>query len=228
MAGESRMLGADAPLAYLTEAAYAGAPAGESAGFVESGLLRCGVLLRPDVPMGQLVAAPAVLALGARDGLLALGAPSEEVGIGWPAQVVLGAGGQTLARVSSKAGYAEGMFVVAAVDVETGKLPSALADATSEGLIRALCEGMMARSEVWARDSRSSRAKAGPWATFLPEYFDCVPLLGKPVNVCYPNGRIYARGHFVGIDIWGRATVRTKSSGDIEFPPEKFVIRPQE
>ena len=200
------MLGADAPLAYLTEAAYAGAPAGESAGFVESGLLRCGVLLRPDVPMGQLVAAPAVLALGARDGLLALGAPSEEV----------------------KAGYAEGMFVVAAVDVETGKLPSALADATSEGLIRALCEGMMARSEVWARDSRSSRAKAGPWATFLPEYFDCVPLLGKPVNVCYPNGRIYARGHFVGIDIWGRATVRTKSSGDIEFPPEKFVIRPQE
>ena len=111
--------GADAPLAYLTEAAYAGAPAGESTGFVDGGLLRCGVLLRPDVPMGQLVAAPAVLALGVRDGLLALGAPSEEVGIGWPDQVVLGEGDQTLAHVSSKAGYAEGMFVVAAVDVET-------------------------------------------------------------------------------------------------------------
>ena len=218
---------ADAPLATLTEAAYAGAPAGEAVGFVNAGLLRCGVLLRPDVPMGQLVAAPAVVALGVRDALLALGAAPHRVGIGWPSDVVLDEGDATLARVASKAGYADGTFVVAAVNVELDLLPSALEDAPTEGLVQAVCASVVARADAWARDSHTDRAKAGPWATFLPEYFDCVPLLGRPVNVCYPNGRVYARGHFVGIDIWGRATVRTKNAGDIEFPPEKFIIRPQ-
>lgn len=216
-----------APLARLVDSAYVGAAAGEVASSVEDGLLRCAVLLRPDVPMGQLVAVPPVVALGVLDGLASLGVEPGRVGIDWPAQVVLAEGGELLARVTTRAGYAEGMFVAAAVDVERGRLPQAVAARPAEEVVRGICAGIVGRAQVWERDSHSNASKAGPWAAFLPEYFDRVVLLGKPVNVCYPNGRVYARGHFVGIDIWGRATVRTKNAGEIEFPPEKFTIGPQ-
>lgn len=206
------------PLEQMTERAYAGEPEGAFAFASEDDAMRFAVLLRPDAPMGQLVALPAVCALGVLDALEALGVPREEVGIGWPQDVVRVDGNERLAHVGTKAGYADGMFVVAAVE---------LATEGGEALAQALCDALVARADAWAKTSRSDQAKAGPWAPFLPEYFDRVALMGKPVNVCYPNGTVYARGYFVGIDIWGRATVRTKRAGDLEFPPERYQIKPQ-
>lgn len=206
------------PLAAMTERAYAGEPEGAFAYAGDDGSFRFAVLLRPDVPMGQLVAAPAVVALGVLDALEALGVTHDEVGIAWPHDVVCADGHEPLASVSTKAGYADGMFLVAGVD---------LAVPGGDALAQALCDAVVARSGAWAEGSRTPQAKAGPWAPFLPEYFDRVVLMGQPVDVCYPNGRVYARGHLVGIDIWGRATVRTKRAGDLEFAPEQYVIRPQ-
>lgn len=206
------------PLQQMVERAYDGEPEGAFAYASADDATRFAVLLRPDAPMGQLVALPAVCALGVLDALEGVGTPRGEIGIGWPQDVVRVADNKTLAHVATKAGYADGMFVVAAVE---------LAASGGEALAQTLRDALVARARTWAATSRSSQAKAGPWAPFLPEYFDRVALMGKPVNVCYPNGVVYARGHFVGIDIWGRATVRTKRAGDLEFPPERYQITPQ-
>lgn len=202
----------------MLERAYAGEPEGAFAFVAADERMRLAVLLRPDAPMGQLVAVPPVVALGVLDGLEELGVSHESIGISWPQDVISSADHAPLARVTTKAGYAEGMFVVACIDLEAQG---------GEAVALALRDAVVARVGAWAAQSRSDRAKAGPWATFLPEYFDRVVLMGQPVDVCYPNGRVYARGHFVGIDVWGKATVRTKRAGDIEFPPERFRIEPQ-
>lgn len=206
------------PLAEMLERAYAGEPEGAFAFSAVDEGMHLAVLLRPDAPMGQLVAVPPVVALGVLDGLEGLGVSPQSIGISWPQDVVRKEGHELLAGVTTKAGYAEGMFVVARIE---------LAASGEEATAVALRDAVVARVGSWARESHSQRAKAGPWAPFLPEYFDRVVLMGQPVNVCYPNGTVYARGHFVGIDIWGRATVRTRGGGDIEFPPERFRIEPQ-
>lgn len=206
------------PLARVIERAYAGEPEGTFAYAGDDESFRFAVLLRPSVPMGQLVAAPAVVALGVLDALEALGVPRDEVGIAWPHDVVRVEGNDSLASISTKAGYDDGMFLVAGIDFDASG---------GDALAQALCDAVTARAHAWAEASHTSQAKAGPWAPFLPEYFDRVVLMGQPVDVCYPNGRVYARGYLVGIDIWGRATVRTKRAGDLEFAPEQYVIRPQ-
>lgn len=207
------------PVNEMVERAYAGEPAGAFAFATDDeDSMRLAVLLRPDAPMGQFVAVPPVAALGVLDAFEALGTPAAEIGIGWPQDVVRVEGYERLAHVSTKAGYADGMFVVVGAE---------LAVAGGEALAQAVRDGIAARVDAWAETSHTDQAKAGPWAPFLPEYFDRVALMGQPVNVCYPNGTVYARGYFVGIDIWGRATVRTKRAGDLEFPSEKFTIAPQ-
>lgn len=207
------------PAEQMLGRAYSGEPEGAFSYESDGGILCLAILLRPDAPMGQLVAIPPVVALGVLDALEGLGTSREDIGIGWPHEVVRTHGNETLVSVSTKAGYAGGMFVVAA-------LRAALKSA-GEGVASALRDAVVERVASWAESSRSLEAKAGPWAPFLPEYFDRVALMGKPVNVCYPNGTVYARGYFVGIDVWGRATVRTKRGGDLEFPPERFRIEPQ-
>lgn len=221
------------PLAEVTELAYAGAPEGSGiscrAKDSEDSTLRVAVLLRPDVPMRQLVAAGPVAALGSLAALEQLGADPRSMGIDWPYDLVGGAGPSEdrvpLARISTKAGYSDGMFVVLEVDVSRTALDALQVD--SEALPQALQQRLVAAVRWWEKRASLPNAQAGPWAPFLQEYFDRVPLLGHAVNVCYPNGRVYARGVFVGIDVWGRATVRTLRAGDIEFPPEKFRIEPQ-
>lgn len=198
--------------------AYEGEPAGAMSFEATDGMLRVVELLRPDVPMGQLVALAPVVALGALDALEALGMPRGEVGLAWPHSIVRVAGHEPLVGVEVRAGYAGGTFAVASLE---------LLASGGESTAAALCEGVGSRVTRWSGEARGERAKVGPWAPFLPEYFDRVVLMGQPVDVRYPNGRLYAQGRFVGVDVWGRATVRTARLGDIEFPPERFAISPR-
>ena len=45
------------------------------------------------------------------------------------------------------------------------------------------------------------------------------------VEVVYPNGRVFCRGRLVGVDVWGRATVRNALGGEVEVSPEQASIR---
>lgn len=226
-------------------------PAGEEQHANTSDLLRLAILLRPQVPMRQLVAVEPVAAMALLDALEDMGADPQSIGIAWPHDVVLSEDFSPVAAISTKAGYSDGMFVSLAIDVQVDALNQLFANDEADGaclsnpseqgqpataagngspadrLASAIQRRVIAAMRSWEAQAATPNAKAGPWAPFLPAYFDRVPLLGQPVNVCYPNGRVYARGLFVGIDIWGRATVRTRRAGDIEFPAEKFVIRPQ-
>lgn len=273
------------PLTHVTELAYSGAPEGSGVVLHVNGeqqntpseLLRLGVLLKPQVPMRQLVAVEPVAAMALLTAFEDAGVQADRIGIGWPHDIVLSEGNRLVATLSTKAGFNDGMFVSLAIDVQADVLAELLdevgeaeataaaadsvavtatdtvanlaaADTAADTAIddpNAIAAGRGATSVLvptlavaiqkrvvqamrdWETQAKSSNAAAGPWAPFLPAYFDRVPLLGQAVNVCYPNGRVYARGIFVGIDIWGRATVRTRRAGDIEFPAQQFVIRPQ-
>lgn len=237
------------PLAEVTELAYAGAPEGSGISCrAKDSTLRMAVLLRPSVPMRQLVAVGPVAALAILKAFEEFGARPEAIGIAWPHDLVAvpegwphseSASFPLLAQLSTKAGYAEGTFVVLGVDVDLAVLTGLhLERGEQQGgfdgsnelyrlLAQALQKHLLAGVRRWEAAVEALGAQAGPWAPFLQEYFDRVPLLGQAVNVSYPNGRLYARGVFVGIDIWGRATVRTRRAGDIEFPAEKFRIGPQ-
>jgi biotin-(acetyl-CoA carboxylase) ligase len=250
----SREAGSRLPAEALLDAAYEGAPAGACTALVEGGAasegekdplpeagrLRVSVLARPQVPMGHLVAVAPVAALGAADALEALGADPGAFGIGWPHDLVLADGEGSVCRVSTKAGYADGTFVVLSLDLGLRALADLLgrgaaggdaggleAPVEAEAVVRALRDAVCARLDAWAAAVAGEGARVAPWASFLPEYFDRVALMGRPVDVRYPNGSVYARGYFVGVDIWGRATVRTRRAGDIEFPAERFGIFPQ-
>lgn len=206
------------PVDQMLESAYAGEPAGAFAYASDGGGFHIAVLLRPEVPMGQLVAASPVVALGVLDAMESLGVDPGQIGIAWPQDVVRVEGHEPLARVTTRAGYGDGMFVVARVALEA---------VGEERLAYALRDALVGRSERWGAAVQAGLAQAGPWAPFLDEYFGRVALMGKPVDVRYPNGRVYARGYFVGLDVWGHATVRTKRAGDLEFPTERFRIAPQ-
>ena len=65
---------------------------------------------------------------------------------------------------------------------------------------------------------------AGMFGAVTGEYFDMVPLLGRQVAAVSPNGLPLAVGVFAGLDIWGRATIKT-DAGEQEFPPEAVRIR---
>ncbi|MEE0026279.1 MAG: hypothetical protein U0J70_01715 [Atopobiaceae bacterium] len=152
------------------------------------------LVLRPAVGMRQYVGVPYVVALGVCDAL-------PQAGIAWPYDVVDVSTGECVTRVRTRGGYDdEGMF--AQVDIDLGP---------------EVHEAIQDRVAWWA-----ARASVAPLGAVLSEYADKLVQLNKEVRVCYPNGSAYAQGTFVGIDIWGRATVRLASGQSIEFPPEKF------
>lgn len=154
------------------------------------------LVLRPAVGMRQYVGVPYVVALGVCDAM-------PRAGIAWPYEVVDASTGECVTRIRTRGGYDdEGMF--AQVDIDLGP---------------EVHEAIQARVARWAAHS-----SAAPLGAVLAEYAEKLVQLNKDVQVQYPNGAIYARGTFVGIDIWGRATVRLASGKDIEFPPEKFLI----
>ena len=97
-------------------------------------------------------------------------------------------------------------------------LPSELLTDSVEAAIRA-------RVDAWAK-ALEGRPRLAPLAPVLSDYADRLALLGHRVRVTYPNGLAYATGEFVGIDVWGRATVRLANGSDLEFPPERYNISP--
>lgn len=137
-----------------------------------------------------------MVALGVCDVLL-------QAGIAWPHDVVDAASGELITHVLAHGGYDdEGMFVRVRLDVD--------------GNVR---DAIDARVDQW-----SGAGAGAPLAFLLGDYANKLVDLGKEVEVSYPNGRVYARGTFVGVDVWGRATVRLASGEDIEFAPEKYRI----
>ena len=65
---------------------------------------------------------------------------------------------------------------------------------------------------------------AGPLAPLLEDYVDRLVGFGREVEVVFPNGNIAARGTFCGVDVWGRATVRTASGRELEVAPEQASL----
>lgn len=124
-------------------------------------------------------------------------------GIAWPHSVVDAATGELVTSVASQGGYDdEGMFVRATLDVAPD-----------------VAQVVLDRVNAW------SAGPGAPLATVLADYADALVQLGEQVEVTYPNDKHYAQGTFVGVDVWGRATVRLLAGEELEFPPEKYQIR---
>lgn len=80
--------------------------------------------------------------------------------------------------------------------------------------------------DAWAADVRAKRAQAGPLAPILSEYFDSVPMLGHHVVALAPTGGEICRGLFVGVDAWGRVTIRTDDGTEVDLAAEQASLRP--
>ena len=131
----------------------------------------------------------------------------------------------SFARVTVNGGAgAAGMFGAVTVDIERAALGELGVDVADEALVEALTTAVLARVYAWAVVANTPQGAAGPLAPVLGEYFDMVPLLGRQVAAVSPNGLPLAVGVFAGLDIWGRATIKT-DAGEQEFPPEAVRIR---
>ena len=180
------------------------------------------VTVRPQVPMGAFHALGYVCAMGAVEGLRAAGI--EFAAIGWPQSVVDARTYRPLFELRLHAGYNKGMF--AACTVVAAQQVGLLRDRSDDELTQALEAGVVKRVASWEQQINAGAGAVGPLAPVLSEYFDLVPLLGKPAAAVYPNGNVMARGTFAGIDIWGRATLVTVDGHEVEFSPEQAGIRP--
>ena len=255
------------PVTEAVERARSGERAGWTAAHMsaETGDVSLALIARPVVRMGDFHAVPFVAAMGAHDGLAALGA-AKSVGIRWPHDLVCAAPDfdEELATVSVKAGAGEGgMFAVVALELRAGAFaalelcaPSAdaaadicderatvsvtetaaagVADAPADAGVSPLADpvvvapqlaaAILARIDTWAAALADNRAVAGPLAPVLGEYFDMVPALGHRAAAVSPNGHPLAIGTFAGVDVWGRATIKT-TVDEREFAPEVARIR---
>lgn len=119
---------------------------------------------------------------------------------------------------------APGLGLAGKVDIERSALSELGVDVADEALVETLAAAVLARVDAWAVVANTPQGAAGPLAPVLGEYFDMVPLLGRQVAAVSPNGLPLAVGVFAGLDIWGRATIKT-DAGEQEFPPEAVRIR---
>lgn len=163
------------------------------------------VTLRPKVPMPHYTGIPHVVALGICDAC-------PDLRIWWP----YGICDETRKRcldIQARAGYDEdGTFCAVSL----------------EGLVEVSDEVVSAitrRVESWEKAVRTHPRQA-PLTSVLADYVDAQALLGEHVHACYPNGVVALTGVFVGIDIWGRATVRMEDGADVEFGPERYQLVP--
>lgn len=178
------------------------------------------IILRPKVPMGAIQAMGYVCVLGAVEALHALGVGYAS--IAWPTDVADARTYRHIARLRMHAGYDRGMVVrCEVVAAEQAGLLRAIAP---EELAAELERCILMRVASWEEHILAGQGAAGPLAPVLADYFDAVALLGHHVAVLYPNGRTMAEGEFCGVDIWGRATVRTADGQELEFPPEQARI----
>ncbi len=208
----------------LVELARAGAAAGEkNIWLADDGALTVEFVCRPAVGMAYLTGVPYAAALGVADALEAAGFAG--VGVAWPHDVSGEKG--LLARVSTSAGYGEGMFVVCRV-VVADVAQAGVAPEDAERLGDTVAEAASAQVAAWEASIAAAGKAATPLGPVLNEFFDRMPLMGKPVEVVYPNGRVAMRATLAGMDVWGRATVKNEFGGELEIAPEQARIRAAE
>lgn len=199
----------------IVESARSGAPAGEKNVQLDGETLLVELVVRPAVGMPFLTGVPYAAALGVADALEGLGATG--VGVAWPHDVCGPEG--VMATVRTTAGYGEGMFVVCHVAL-AGVTPE-----TADALAEAVAAGIMAQVDAWAAGIASAARAATPLGPVLNELFDRMPLMGKSIEVVYPNGNVAMRGTLAGMDVWGRATVKNEFGRELEIAPEQARIR---
>lgn len=157
---------------------------------------------------------PAVLAYGAVSELRKQGRKAE---LGWPSSIVLD--GECVAVIEVHAGFREGLYADAAVVVLSEQHHQEL-----EALHDELATALISVTEMWEHALRNAANVAGPLAPILGDYFDVLSCAGEMVRVLYPNGNLAARGVLAGIDVWGRATVKTINGRELELAPEQVRI----
>ena len=219
---EMNAVAAGTELDAARDAGREGVSAGWCAWSAGDASLTFSLVVRPDVNMHAFHGLPFV-GTASTPGLGLAG----KVGIQWPSDIVCGAPAfeTSLARVAVNGGAgAAGMFAAVTVDIERAALGELGVDMADEALIEALAAAVLARVDAWAAVANTPQGAAGPLAPVLGEYFDMVPLLGRQVAAVSPNGLPLAVGVFAGLDIWGRATIKT-DAGEQEFPPEAVRIR---
>ena len=209
----------------VRERARAGAEAGFCAAATTDEGVTFALVLRPAVRMGDFHALPFVTAMGVVDALCAQD-KADEVGIRWPGDIVCGAPAfeTKLAKVTVNAGAGEGgMFAVASIAVGEAGVRSLGFEEPLAEVAQGMADAVAERVDVWA-ESLAGKQVAGPLAPVLAEYFDMVPALGHRVAALSPNGHALAIGTFAGIDVWGRATIKT-AVNEQEFASEVARIR---
>ena len=229
---EMNAVAAGTELDAARDAGREGVAAGWCAWSAGDASLTFSLVVRPDVNMHAFHGLPFVAAMGMMDALVGTAATpglglAGKVGIQWPSDIVCGAPAfeTSLARVAVNGGAgAAGMFAAVTVDIERTALGELGVDMADEALVEALAVAVLTRVDAWAVVANTPQGAAGPLAPVLGEYFDMVPLLGRQVAAVSPNGLPLAVGVFAGLDIWGRATIKT-DAGEQEFPPEAVRIR---
>ena len=229
---EMNAVSAGTELDAARDAGREGMSAGWCAWSAGDASLTFSLVVRPDVNMHAFHGLPFVAAMGMMDALAGTAATpglglAGKAGIQWPSDIVCGAPAfeTSLARVTVNGGAgAAGMFGAVTVDIERSALSELCVDVADEALVEVLAAAVLARVDAWAVAANTPQGAAGPLAPVLGEYFDMVPLLGRQVAAVSPNGLPLAVGVFAGLDIWGRATIKT-DAGEQEFPPEAVRIR---
>lgn len=209
-----------------------------------SGGLYLAQVARPHVPMGFIGSVGTVAGLGAVEALRPFGVPAR---LAWPATIV-DESGRFLGAVRCTGGYGEGgVFAVAgvAVNVGAGECPvpqdgpepleavsiGDLVDSdalpAAPDMAAAVQDSVAAAIARWEQGIAAGQGAAGPLGPVLGDWFDEMPLMGSPVRVLLPNGSVAAEGVLVGIDGWGRITVRTDDGRELEFSGEQVFLRPR-
>lgn len=221
------------------------------------GSLYLSCVLRPSVPMHFFTGLPAVCALGVLDCLrddlgiaqAALKWPNDIVaGPSKLAGILVEAGSSAMGTFAVCGVGVNVAPAMADTAPQAQATPEADAVPSLEALARTcleeLVEGpsklpvfediaellrrrIVARVDAWDLACRQGRAQAGPLAPILNEYFDCCPLLGHRVRALSPEGELVCTGYFVGLDCWGRATVRRDDGAEVVYTSEMVSLRPE-
>ena len=150
-----------------------------------------------------------------------------KVGIQWPSDIVCGAPTfeTSFARVAVNGGAgAAGMFGAVTVDIERSALSELGVDAADEALVEELATAVLT---VWTPGRLLPIRRRAPQVRWPPCWAStstwCRCWVAK-LRRWSPSGLPLAVGVFAGLDIWGRATIKT-DAGEQEFPPEAVRIR---
>lgn len=219
-----------------------------------SGGIYFSALMRPQVSSPYFVGLPAVCALGCLRAVREVTGLGSELGIKWPNDLVL-SGRKLAGLLVEAGSGEQGIFAVLGVGINLERPadqpegaplatrpdapasvrpldPIWLSDRLSPGempafdaLARSLRDHVMDLCGEWEAAVRAGRAKAGPLAPILSEYFDSVPMLGRQVVALSPEGMEICRGVLSAIDAWGRVTVHMASGQDVELAAEQASLR---